>query len=93
MIGLPSDTRIGLACRLIEMRRGIVGPTALAQVALKQDPFSGHVFVFRGRRGGVVKLLWWDGQRLCLFAKRLEKVRFIWPQALCGSGVEVDPGQ
>lgn len=93
MIGLPSGKRIWLACGLTDMRRGFVGLTALAQGALEQDPFSGHVFVFRARRGDIVKLLWWDGQRLCLFAKRLEKVRFIWPQALCGSGVEVDPGQ
>ena len=48
---------------------------------LGQDPFSGHVFCFRGRRGDLVKLLWWDGDRLCLFAKRLERGRFIWPRA------------
>ena len=50
-----------------------------------QDPFSGHVFCFRGRRGDLVKLLWWDGDGLCLFAKRLERGRFIWPQAEEGS--------
>jgi transposase len=48
---------------------------------LEQNPYSGHVFVFRGRRGDLVKLLWWDGDGLCLFAKRLERGRFIWPQA------------
>jgi len=52
----------------------------LAQTALEQDPYSGHVFVFRGRRGDLIKLLWWDGDGLCLFAKRLERGRFIWPQ-------------
>ena len=46
-----------------------------------QDPFSGHVFCFRGRRGDLVKLLWWDGDGLCLYAKRLERGRFVWPRA------------
>jgi transposase len=66
MIGLPSGTRIWLAAGLTDMRRGFDGLAALAQGALEQDPFSGHVFVFRGRRGDIVKLLWWDGQGLCL---------------------------
>jgi transposase len=74
------------------MRRGFDGLAALAQSALGQEPFSGHVFVFRGRRGDIIKLLWWDGQGLCLFAKRLEKGRFIWPQAESGS-VSLTPAQ
>ena len=57
------------------------------QTALEQDPFSGHVFVFRGRRGDLIKVLSWDGDGLCLFAKRLERGRFIWPQATSGSVV------
>ncbi len=55
------------------------------QIVLEQDPYGGHVFVFRGRRGDLVKLLWWDGDGLCLFAKRLERGRFVWPQAESGS--------
>ena len=51
---------------------------------LHELPFSGHVFVFRGRRGDLVKLRWWDGDGLCLFAKRLERGRFIWPKAESG---------
>jgi transposase len=51
---------------------------------LGQDPFSGHVFCFRGRRGDLVKLLWWDGDGSCLFAKRLERGRFVWPRAAEG---------
>jgi transposase len=74
------------------MRRGFDGLAALAQSALEQEPFSGHVFVFRGRRGDIIKLLWWDGQGMCLFAKRLEKGRFIWPQAESGS-VSLTPAQ
>ena len=55
------------------------------QTTLEQIPFSGHVFVFRGRRGDLIKVLWWDGDGLCLFAKRLERGRFIWPQAESGT--------
>ena len=62
------------------------------QKAHAQEPFSGHVFVFRGRRVDIIKLLWWDGQGMCLFAKRLEKGRFIWPQAESGS-VSLTPAQ
>ena len=92
MIGLPSGTRIWLAAGRTDMRRGFDGLAALAQSALEQEPFSGHVFVFRGRRGDIIKLLWWDGQGMCLFAKRLEKGRFIWPQAESGS-VSLTPAQ
>ena len=92
MIGLPSGTRVWLVAGLTDMRRGFGGLGALVQGALGRDPFSGHVFVFRGRRGDIVKLLWWDGQGMCLFAKRLEKGRFIWPQAQSGS-VSLTPAQ
>ena len=61
------------------------GLSAKVQTVLEQQPFSGHVFIFRGRRGDIVKLLWWDGDGLCLFAKRLERGRFIWPQAMEGT--------
>ena len=60
------------------------GLAALVQGTLAENPFSGHVFVFRGRAGDRVKVLWWDGSGLCLFAKRLERGRFIWPQASSG---------
>ena len=92
MIGLPAGTRVWLAAGLTDMRRGFDGLAALVQGALTRDPFSGHVFVFRGRRGDIVKLLWWDGQGMCLFAKRLEKGRFIWPQADSGA-VPLTPAQ
>ena len=92
MIGLPAGTRVWLAAGLTDMRRGFDGLAALVQTNLTQDPFSGHVFVFRGRRGDIIKLLWWDGQGMCLFAKRLEKGRFIWPQADSGS-VALTPAQ
>lgn len=67
------------------MRKGFDGLASLAQSALAQDPFSGHVFVFRGRRGDIIKLRSWDGQGLCLFSKRLERGRLVWPQADSGA--------
>lgn len=82
---LPAGTRIWLAVGQTDMRRGFDGLAAIVQEKLSADPFSGHVFVFRGRRGDLVKLLWWDGDGLCLFAKRLERGRFIWPLATEGS--------
>jgi transposase len=67
------------------MRRGFTGLSAQVQTALDEEPLSGHVFIFRGRRGDLVKLLWFDGDGLCLFAKRLERGRFIWPKAESGT--------
>jgi len=58
---------------------------AVVQTQLHENAFDGNVFVFRGRRGDRIKLLWWDGQGLCLFAKRLEQGKFVWPQASSGS--------
>ena len=82
---IPSGTRVWLAAGMTDMRRGFDGLAAIVQERLGADPFGGHVFIFRGRRGDLVKLLWWDGEGLCLFAKRLERGRFIWPQATDGS--------
>ena len=67
------------------MRRGFTGLSAMVQTALQQSPLSGHVFVFRGRRGDVIKLLWHDGDGLCIFHKRLDSGRFVWPKAESGS--------
>lgn len=85
MIALPAKTRVWLAAGVTDMRKGMDGLAALVQTALAENPFSGHVFVFRGRRGDLVKLLWFDGDGVCLFAKRLERGRFVWPQAASGS--------
>jgi transposase len=81
MISLPSGTSIWIAAGVTDLRRGFTGLSAIAQTVLEQNAFSGHVFVFRGKRGDLIKLLWWDGDGLCLFAKRLERGRFVWPQA------------
>ena len=85
MIALPAGSRVWLAAGVTDMRKGFDGLAALVQTQLAQDPFSGHLFMFRGRRGDRVKLLWWDGDGLCLFAKRLERGRFVWPQATSGT--------
>lgn len=82
---IPSGVRVWLAAGATDMRRGFDGLAALIQARLGADPFGGQVFIFRGRRGDLVKMLWWDGDGLCLFAKRLERGRFIWPQATDGS--------
>jgi len=81
----PPNVRVWLACGHTDMRRGFDGLSSQVQQQLGQDPFSGHLFVFRGRRGDLLKVLSWDGQGLCLFAKRLEKGRFTWPQAKDGT--------
>ena len=85
MIGLPAGTRIWLAAGVTDMRCGFDTLAAKVQTALAADPYSGHVFVFRGRRGDLVKVLWSDGDGMCLLAKRLERGRFVWPQAENGS--------
>ena len=92
MMGVPAGTRVWLAAGVTDMRRGFDGLAALVQTQLAAQPFSGHVFVFRGRRGDLLKLLWWDGQGLCLFAKRLERGRFVWPSASTGA-VALTPAQ
>ena len=61
MIGLPAGTRIWIVAGVTDMRRGFMGLAAMVQTALQENPFSGHVFIFRGRRGDLIKLLWWSG--------------------------------
>lgn len=85
MIALPSGTQVWVAAGVTDMRKGMDGLAALVQTTLAENPFSGHIFVFRGRRGDLVKLVWFDGDGLCLFAKRLERGRFVWPQATSGT--------
>lgn len=92
MIALPPGTRIWLTAGVTDMRRGMNGLAALVQTALEHDPFSGHVFAFRGRRGDLLKVLWWSGDGMNLFVKRLERGRFIWPQADSGC-IHLSPAQ
>jgi transposase len=92
MIGLPTGTHIWIVAGVTDMRRGFVGLSGMVQTTLQENAFSGQVYIFRGRRGGLIKVLWFDGDGLCLFAKRLERGRFIWPQATNGT-VSLTPAQ
>ena len=92
MIAIPPGVRVYLALSATNMRKGLDGLSMLAQTTLAQDPFSGHLFVFRGKRGDLLKILYWDGQGFCLFAKRLEKGRFVWAQTKDGC-VTLTPAQ
>ena len=85
MIGPPPNTRVWIVAGHTDMRKGFDGLAAMVQTALAANPFCGHVFVFRGKRGDILKVLWFDGQGLMLLAKRLERGRFVWPQATSGS--------
>ena len=84
MIPVPSHTRVWLAAGKTDMRKGFNSLSAVAEQVLAQDPFSGHLFVFRGGRGDLIKVIWWDGQGACLFSKRLERGRFVWPSPAQG---------
>jgi transposase len=85
MIPVPAGVRVWLATGHTDMRKGFDGLALIVQETLKRDPHSGHLFVFRGRRGDLIKCLWHDGQGLCLFAKRLERGRFLWPSSADGT--------
>ena len=75
-----------------DMRKQFDGLSALAEGVLKQDPYSGHLFVFRGRRGDLIRIIWWDTQGACLFSKRLEKGKFVWPSST-DDKITVSPAQ
>ena len=77
MIPVPSGVRVWLAAGRTDMRRGMDGLALQVQEALRRDPHSGHLFVFRGRRGDLIKVLWHESQGTSLFAKRLERGRFV----------------
>jgi transposase len=93
MIPAPAGPCVWLATGFTDMRKGFDGLAAPVRDQLRRDPFCGQAFVFRGRQGRLIKVLWWDGQGLCLFAKRLEKGRFIWPTTLAGAAAALTPAQ
>jgi transposase len=88
MIPVPASTKVWLACGVTDMRKGFAGLSALTETVLQRDPYCGHLFVFRGRRGDLIKVIWWDGQGACLFSKRLERGRFVWPSSSEGKLVD-----
>jgi transposase len=82
MIPVPSGVRVWLAVGRTDMRRGMNGLALQVQETLGRDPFAGDLFVFRAKRGDLIKILWHDGLGLSLYAKRLERGRFVWPPVL-----------
>ena len=92
MIPLPSGVRIWIATGYTDMRRGMRGLALQVQEGLGRDPFAGDIYIFRGRSGSLIKALWHDGLGLSLYAKRLDRGRFIWPQTVDGA-VLLTPGQ
>ena len=79
MISFPSSARVWLAVGRTDMRRGMNGLAIQVQESLGRNPHAGDLFVFRGVRGDMVKIIWHDGLGMSLYCKRLEKGRFIWP--------------
>jgi transposase len=84
MIPVPSGVRVWLAVGHTDMRRGMNGLALQVQEAMKRDPHAGDLYVFRGRRGNLVKILWHDGLGMSLYAKRLEHGKFVWPSPANG---------
>lgn len=80
MIGPTGQVRVLVATKPVDFRKGLDGLAALVKEQLRSDPFSGAIYVFRAKRADRVKLIWWDGTGLCLFAKRLEDDKFRWPK-------------
>lgn len=79
MLSLAANTRIFLAIEPCDMRKGFDGLFALVESVIRQDPFSGHLFVFRNRRRDRLKIMWWDRDGLVIWYKRLEKGGFQFP--------------
>ena len=91
---LPPSVRIFVAVCAVDLRRSFDGLSALVRDVVKEEPLSGHLFVFFGRRGDLVKILWWDRGGYCLFAKRLERGRFKLPRVdACGQHVEMESAE
>jgi transposase len=92
VIPVPSGVRVWLAVGHTDMRRGMNGLALQVQEALGRDPHAGDLYVFRGKRGDLVKILWHDGLGMSLYAKRLERGRFLWP-ATAGGTVPISSAQ
>ncbi|MHC2463509.1 transposase [Bradyrhizobium embrapense] len=85
MIGPTGTVRVMMATKPVDFRRGAEGLAALVRETMRSDPFSGAVYVFRAKRADRMKLIYWDGTGVCLFAKRLEDGKFRWPNVQDGA--------
>jgi transposase len=92
MIPVASGMRVWIATGPTDMRRGMNSLALLVQEALKRDPYGGDLYMFRGKSGSLIKILWHDGLGMSLYAKRLERGRFIWP-ASRGEAVTITSAQ
>jgi transposase len=85
MIGVPGGALIWLVAGFTDLRKGFDSLCALVQNELHENPFSGHLYIFRGRRGDRIKILWYSRDGVCLFYKRLSDGKFVWPKAQGGT--------
>jgi transposase len=85
MIGPSGAVRVMVATKPVDFRKGAEGLAAIVREAMGSDPFSGAVYVFRAKRADRVKMVFWDGTGLCLYAKRLEDGEFHWPRIADGA--------
>ncbi|UFZ08070.1 IS66 family insertion sequence element accessory protein TnpB [Bradyrhizobium ontarionense] len=86
MMIVPAGVKVHLALGYTDMRKGMDGLTMLVQDTLKTDPFSGHLFAFRGKQASMLKIRFWDGNGLCLFTKRIDRGGFVWPRVSDAEG-------
>ncbi len=94
MMIIPAGVKVHLALGHTDMRKGLDGLAMLVQETLKKDPFSGHLFAFRGRKARIIKILFWDGTGLCLFTKRIDRGGFVWPRMTGFEGsIPLSPAQ
>jgi transposase len=84
VIPIPSGVRVWIATGHTDMRRGMNSLALLVQEAFKRDPHGGDLYVFRGKSGKLIKILWHDGLGMSLYAKRLERGRVLWPSSVDG---------
>ncbi len=84
MIPIASGVRVWIATGYTDMRRGMNSLALLVQEAFRRDPHGGDLYVFRGKSGKLIKILWHDGLGMSLYAKRLEHGRFLWPSSADG---------
>lgn len=87
MLNLSRTTRVFLATEPTDMRKGFDGLFALVENVIREDPFSGHLFVFRNQRRDRLKVLWWDRDGLAIFYKRLERGSYQFPTDVSASSI------